>query len=186
MVFPVVTYGCVDYKESWALRNWCFWIVELEKTLESPLDYKEIQWVNPEENQSWIFIARTDAEAETPIFGHLIRKTHSREKTLMLRKIEGRRRRGRQSMWWLDGITEPMDMSLSKLRELVMDKGDYLCCNPWGCKELDRTEWLNWTELFISPGDFPNPEIEHRSPIWQEGDNIANPDKLLCYHYWRR
>ena len=78
----------LDYKESWVLKNWCFWTVVLEKTLESPLDGKEIQPVNPKGNQSWIFIGRTDAEVETPIFGHLMWKTDSLEKILMLRKIE--------------------------------------------------------------------------------------------------
>ena len=87
----------------------------LEKTLESPLDCKEIQPVHPEGDQSWVFIGWTDVEAETPIFGHLIRRTDSFEKTLTLGKIEGGRRRGRQRMRWLDGPSDSMDISLSKL-----------------------------------------------------------------------
>ena len=92
----------LDYKESWASKNWCFWTVMLEKTLESPLDSKEIQPVHPKGDQSWIFTERLMLKLKLQYFDPLKRRTESSEKTLMLGKIKGRRRRGRQSMRWLE------------------------------------------------------------------------------------
>ena len=141
----------LDYKESWAPKNWCFWTVVLEKTLQSPLDCKEIKPVKPKGNQSWIFIGRTDAKAKTPVLWPCDAKSWLIWKDPDVGKVEGRRRRGQQRMRWLDGITDSMDMSLSKLRELMMDRG-LVCCSPWSRKESDMTEWLNWTEKFSELG----------------------------------
>ena len=107
----------------------------LEKTLESPLDCKEIQKVNPKGNSLEGLLLKLQ------YFGHLMWRANSLKKTLMLGRIEGGRRRGQQRMRWLDSITNSIEMSLGKLQEMV--KGSLACCNPWGCKELDITEQLN-------------------------------------------
>ena len=112
----------LDHKEGWASKNWCHGIVALENTLESPLDCKEIKLVNPKGNQPWIFIGRTDAEVEAPIIGYLLPRADSLEKILTLGKIEGKRRKGKQRMWWLDSITNSLDMTLSKFQEMVKDR----------------------------------------------------------------
>ena len=152
MVFPSshVWMWELDYKENWVLKNWCFWTVVLEKTLESPLDCKEIQPLNPKGGQSWIFIGRTDAEAETPILwsphakNWLIGKDWRWEEKGMTEDA--------MAGWyhWLDGH------EFEQAPGAGDGQGGLACCGPWGCKESDVTERLNWTECsvqFFLPGD---------------------------------
>ena len=132
----------LDYKV-WKLKSWCFCTVVLGKTLESPLDCKETKPVNPKYSLEGLML-----KLKLQYFGHLMQRTDSLEKTLMLGKIECRRRRGQQRMRWLDGITDSTNVSLSKLWKMVKEgHGSLVCCSPWGHKESDTTEQLNSTEL---------------------------------------
>ena len=128
----------LDHKEGGAPKNWCFWTVVLEKTLESPLGYKDIKPGNPKGNRSWIFIGRTDAEAKAPILWPSVAKSRPIGTGLMLQvflqkfKIADWSSRGRQRMRWLDGITDSRIMSLSKFQGDSKGQGGLVCCSPCG------------------------------------------------------
>ena len=134
----------LDYKESWVPKNWCFWTVVLEKTLGSPLDCKEFQLVHSEGDQPWVFFGRNDAKAETPVLWPPHAKSWLIGKDSDAGRDWGQEEKGRPWMIWLDGITDLMNLSLSELRELVMDR----CAAIHGVA-MNQTQLRGWTELTL-------------------------------------
>ena len=137
--------------ESWVSKNWCFWTVVLEKTLESPLDCKEIQPVHPKGDQSWVFIERTDAEAETPILwppdlkNRLTGKDPDAGKNW---RLEEKGTAEDEMVGWYHHLNENEFEQAPRVGD---GQGSLVCCGTWGCKESDTTEWLNWTDILKAP-----------------------------------
>ena len=163
----------LDHKESWVPKNWCFWTVVLEKTLESPLDCKEIKPVSPKGNQSWMFIVRTDDEAETPELWPPDLKNWLTGKDPDAGKDWGQEAKGTTEGemvgWhhWLDGHAFEQGLGVGD------GQGSLACCSLGGHKESDTTEWLNWTEHWFNPwvGDIPSRKTWQSTPVVLTGES---------------
>ena len=136
----------LDCEESWAPKNWCFWAVVLEKTLESPLDCKEMQPVHPKGDQSWVFIGRTDAKGETLILWPPHANSWLIGKDPEAGRDWGQKEKG-MTMRWLDGITDSMGHEFEWTPGIGDGQEGLACCNSWDCKESETTEWLNWLAI---------------------------------------
>ena len=161
-----------DHEQGWMPKNWWFQIVVLEKTFKSPLDRKEIKPVNPKGNQPWIFLEGRMLKLKFQYFGHLMWRAKSLEKILMLGKIEGGKRRGQQRMRYLDNITDSMDMSLSKLQEIVKDG------EAWHAAVHGVTKSWTWLSEWTPPKPEVHTVLFTRRLIWKRLLNLSKPQFL--------